>query len=61
MQTVVNKVQQGKENDFTVNCDGVLRYGEQLCVLKINELRREILEEDHKSSYSVHLGGTKMN
>lgn len=27
---------------------------------KIEELRRKILEEAHKSTYSIHLGATKI-
>ncbi|WMV50609.1 hypothetical protein MTR67_043994, partial [Solanum verrucosum] len=40
--------------------DGVLRYQGQFCVLNVDELRQQILLEDHNSSYSIHLGATKI-
>lgn len=60
IQTILNEVKECKMKYFSINQEGVLRYGERLCVLKINELKREILEEAHKSSYSIHLGAIKM-
>ena len=45
---------------FTVNPDGVLMYGNQLCVPNDELLKREILEEAHSFAYAMHLGSTKL-
>ena len=43
-----------------VDEEGVLRLGTRLCVPDVNDLRKELLEEAHYSTYSVHPGSTKM-
>jgi len=53
------KVEEGSTPDFTLK-EGVLRYRGRLCVSKIDELRKELLKESHKSALSTHLGSTKM-
>ena len=40
--------------------DGVLFFGNCLCVPKDKELRKKILEEAHGTSYSMHPGSNKM-
>ena len=40
--------------------DSVLRHGSRLCVPDSDGLRDQILDEAHKSAYSVHPGSTKM-
>ncbi|WMV32782.1 hypothetical protein MTR67_026167 [Solanum verrucosum] len=45
---------------FSLGGDGVLRYQGRLCVLNVEDLRGQILEEAHNSRYSIHLGATKM-
>ena len=40
--------------------DTVLRYQGRLCVLDVDSLRGQILEEAHGSRYSIHAGATKM-
>ena len=54
------EMQQGKSSEFVVDEEGVLRLGTRLCVPDVDDLRKEILEEAHYSTYSVHLGSTKM-
>ncbi|MDV3201146.1 MAG: hypothetical protein Q8877_03040, partial [Sweet potato little leaf phytoplasma] len=51
---------EGKEPDFQVGPDGVLRFRDRVCVPANQELRRTILEEAHKSKMSLHPGTTKM-
>ena len=34
--------------------DGVLRFQDRVCVPSVPKLRREILEEGHRSSLSIH-------
>ena len=45
---------------FSQGGDGVLCYQGRLCVPDVGELRQHILAEAHNSSYSIHLGATKM-
>ena len=53
-------VQQGQSRDFIVDREGTLRLSTRLCVLNIDELRKEIMEEAHFSAYSIHPCSTKM-
>ena len=50
----------GRESSFRVGLDGVLRFKDRVCVPSVPELRRAILEEDHRSNLSIHTGATKM-
>ena len=43
-----------------VSNDGVLRFGNILCVSNDFALKKEIMEEGHCTPYSVHPGSTKM-
>ena len=40
--------------------DGVLRFGNRLCVPNDFALKKEIMEEAHRTPYLVHPGSTKM-
>ena len=40
--------------------DGVLRFGNRLSVPNDFILKKEIMEEAHRTPYSMHLGSTKM-
>ena len=53
---MVNLVQLGKLTGFTQNKEGVWRYRERICVLEGNGLRNRILEEAHRSEFTVHPG-----
>ncbi|GAU29982.1 hypothetical protein TSUD_360970 [Trifolium subterraneum] len=46
--------------EFTVADDGVIQFGNRICVPNDAELKRLILEEAHKSGFSIHPGSTKM-
>ena len=46
--------------DFNMNSDGILRYRNRLVVPQDKDIKREILEETHRSRYTVHPGKTKM-
>ena len=54
------KIPQGKAKEFSIDDQGILRYGTRLCVPDKATLRQQILGEAHESSYSIHPGGTKM-
>ena len=56
----MSEVQRGQSRDFIINSEGILHLGTRLCVPDVDELRKEIIEEAHFSTYSVHLGSTKM-
>ena len=46
--------------DFSKEKFGTLRFRGRICVPNQPDLREKILPEAHESSYSIHLGGTKM-
>jgi hypothetical protein len=51
---------QAKYKCFTEDIDGIVWFGRRLVVPKKQSLRELILKEPHESSYSIHLGATKM-
>ncbi|MCI77174.1 hypothetical protein A2U01_0098444, partial [Trifolium medium] len=53
-------IKEGKETDFGVVEDGVVRYRGRVCVPDVPELKKMILEEGHRSGLSIHPGVTKM-
>src|SRR5574338_29466 len=46
--------------DYHIDGKGYLRYKGRICVPNIIELKEEILNEYHRSKYSIHPGSTKM-
>ncbi|MCI90794.1 hypothetical protein A2U01_0112088, partial [Trifolium medium] len=44
---------EGKEVDFGVDENGVVRYHGRVCVTDVPELRKMILEEGHRSGLSI--------
>ncbi|KAL6277398.1 hypothetical protein ACE6H2_020999 [Prunus campanulata] len=56
-----SEVESGIRKDYAIREDGALVAGTRLCVPKKgDDLKREILEEAHCSTYSMHPGSTKM-
>jgi len=53
-------VQHGDAKDVSIGDDGVLRMQGRICVPNVDGLRELILEEAHRSRYSIHPGATKM-
>jgi len=53
-------VNQGKGGDFRLNENGVLMFRDRVCVSDVLELKRQIFDEGHRSSLSIHPGATKM-
>ena len=45
---------------FALGGDGILRYQDRLYVPDVDDLRTMIVPEVHGSTYSIHLGSTKM-
>ena len=50
----------GETKEVVLDSDGVLRIRGRICVLKIGDFIRLILEEAHYSWYSIHPGAAKM-
>ena len=57
---IIGEVQEGKKPEFNVSNDGVLRFGNRICVPNDFALKKEIIEEAHRTLYSVHPGSTTM-
>ena len=53
-------INQGKGDKFRIDENGVMRFGDRVCVLDVTELKKIILEEGHISGLSIHPGTTKM-
>ncbi|XP_070007727.1 uncharacterized protein [Nicotiana sylvestris] len=53
-------VLQGSTKDVTIGEDGVLQLQGHLCILNVDGLGENILEEAHSSWYSIRPGATKM-
>lgn len=53
-------INQGKEVNFRIDKNGVLRFRDRVCIPNFPELKRRILEEGHKTSLSIHPRTTKM-
>ena len=60
LQKIIFEVQQGQSRDFVIYSEGTLRLGTKLCVPDVDELRKEIMEKVHFSTYSIHPSSTKM-
>ena len=54
------EVESGQRGDFSLGQDGVVVMGQRLCVPDVGDVRREIMEEAHSSTYAMHPGSTKM-
>jgi len=46
--------------NFRLDENGVLMFRDRICVPDVLELKKQILEEGHRSSLSIHPGATKM-
>jgi hypothetical protein len=62
MTYIKRRMQEGdkKVNCFHEDVEGTLWFKERLVVPKREALKKKILDEAHMSSYSIHLGSTKM-
>ena len=57
---VIQTIHRSENTELTVDEDGVIRFGKRLWVPNEVGLRKEIMKEAHSSTYSIHLGSTKM-
>jgi hypothetical protein len=53
-------INQGKEKDFRVDENGIMKFRDRVCVPNVPELKRMILEEGYRSSLSIHPEAMKM-
>ena len=60
LSKIVEEVKSGSRDDFSLQEDGTLMFGDRLCIPNVEDLKREIMEEAHCSAYSMHPGSTKM-
>ena len=54
------EVEFGQREDLSLREDGTVVMGQRLSVPDVGDVRREIMEEAHSSSYAMHPGSTKM-
>ncbi|KAJ0097414.1 hypothetical protein Patl1_29223 [Pistacia atlantica] len=57
---LMGEVSEGLRTDLWIRGDGMLMMENRLCVPNAEELKREILEEAHSSTYATHPGSTKL-
>ena len=55
-----NEVEKELKPQFQVSKDGLLRFGERVCVPNEPDIKNQILKESHTSKYTIHPGSTKM-
>jgi hypothetical protein len=60
MQRIREQINEGKAQEFNVREDDLVRFHERICVPNDDGLKSKILEEAHKSKYTIHPGVTKM-
>ncbi|KAL0318114.1 UNVERIFIED_CONTAM: Transposon Tf2-11 polyprotein [Sesamum calycinum] len=60
LATMQTKVQEGNNNQFIIQDDGMLLNGRRICVPDVEDLRMEIMHEAHYAPYAMHPGSTKM-
>ncbi|XP_027150302.1 anthocyanidin 3-O-glucosyltransferase 1-like [Coffea eugenioides] len=60
VQKWVERVKKGELPDFNLNPDEILKFRNCVVVPKDEELKREILEESHRSRYTIYPGSGKM-
>jgi hypothetical protein len=53
-------IRDNQTNDFVEDRQGTLWLGKRICVPNLKHIRELILREAHDSTYSIHLGSTKM-
>jgi hypothetical protein len=57
---IKEKVRSGQQIDFSIDDTNILWFKNRLVVPKVSELRQLILDEAHKTRFSIHPGSNKM-
>ena len=60
LMKIVEEVKKGDKVDFVIRDDGILLFGNRLCIPNDQNLKRDILEEGHSYAYAMHPGSTKL-
>ena len=60
VQKWVKKVEKREIFYFNLSPEGILRFRNRIVLPEDENLRREILDESHRSKYTIHAGSTKM-
>jgi hypothetical protein len=60
LMRIKGQTRENKAPDFRVDQYGTLWFKKRLCVPKQGHFRNTIMDEVHNSTYSIHLGATKM-
>lgn len=60
LQEICARLRQRVPSQFRVHEDGTIRFGDWVCVPNDLDLKRDILDEAHYSSYTIHPRRTKM-
>ena len=60
VQKWVKNVEKGEIPDFNLSSEGVLRFKNRIVVPRDENLKRKILEEAHRSKYTIYPGSYKM-
>lgn len=53
-------INQGKEVDFKLDKNGIMKFRDRVSVPDVSELRKKVLEEGPKSRLSIHPWAKKM-
>ena len=56
----MDAVQNGSRVDFIIGKDGILMHSNRVCILKVRDLRKQIMEEAHCSANAMHPGSIKI-
>jgi hypothetical protein len=60
IQEIKEQIKEDKALEFGIDEQGMLLYKKHICVPEVKEIKKLILHEAHDSTYSIHLGSTKM-
>ena len=60
LSRIQDKVFRGEAKEEQIDEEGFLRIKGRVCVPRVDDLINTIMTEAHSSSYSIHLGATKM-
>ncbi|XP_020112151.1 uncharacterized protein LOC109726770 [Ananas comosus] len=60
LQKVRRDIEGGCGGDFGIDAGGALRFRNRWCVPENEDVRKLILQEAHRTPYSIHPGGIKM-
>ena len=54
------EIEKRTKSEFQIRDDSMIVKGQRMCVPEYGDLKRDIMEEAHLSTYAMHPGSTKM-